>query len=291
MPNIPEVTLNNGLKMPLEGFGVYQITDLAQCKQSILDALSAGYRLIDTAQAYGNESAVGRAIKESPVDRKNIFLTTKVNPVNYNSEKNSYDKTKTSVLESLRKLQTDYIDLILLHDPFGNYYSAYRALEDLYQKGTIKAIGISNFYTDKYIDFANTVKVNPAVNQVETHVFHQRKTLRKYLKKYHTQIEAWSPLASSKNKIFTNSTLVNIGKKYHKSAAQIALKFLAQNQIVIIPKSVHKNRIQENLDIWDFQLTNEDMQNISKLDTGKTLFTDHEDPQSVEKFVNSLKQT
>ena len=286
MPNIPEVTLNNGLKMPLEGFGVWQVTDLKQCEQAVLDALSAGYRLIDTAQAYGNEQAVGKAISESPVNRSDIFLTTKVFPTDF-----GYDKTKASIKESLNKLQTNYLDLVLLHQPFEDYYAAYRALEDLYQKGTIKAIGISNFYTDKYIDFANTVKVNPAVNQVETHVFHQRKTLRKYLKKYHTQIEAWSPLASSKNKIFTNSTLVNIGKKYHKSAAQIALKFLAQNQIVIIPKSVHKNRIQENLDIWDFQLTNEDMQNISKLDTGKTLFTDHEDPQSVEKFVNSLKQT
>ena len=285
MPNIPEVTLNNGLKMPLEGFGVWQVTDLKQCEQAVLDALSAGYRLIDTAQAYGNEQAVGKAISESPVNRSDIFLTTKVFPTDF-----GYDKTKASIKESLNKLQTNYLDLVLLHQPFEDYYAAYRALEDLYQKGTIKAIGISNFYTDKYIDFANTVKVNPAVNQVETHVFHQRKTLRKYLKKYHTQIEAWSPLASSKNKIFTNSTLVNIGKKYHKSAAQIALKFLAQNQIVIIPKSVHKNRIQENLDIWDFQLTNEDMQNISKLDTGKSVFMDHEDPKTVEMFENIIKK-
>ena len=285
MPNIPEVTLNNGLKMPLEGFGVWQVTDLKQCEQAVLDALSAGYRLIDTAQAYGNEQAVGKAISESPVNRSDIFLTTKVFPTDF-----GYDKTKASIKESLNKLQTNYLDLVLLHQPFEDYYAAYRALEDLYQKGTIKAIGISNFYTDKYIDFANTVKVNPVVNQVETHVFHQRKTLRKYLKKYHTQIEAWSPLASSKNKIFTNSTLVNIGKKYHKSAAQIALKFLAQNQIVIIPKSVHKNRIQENLDIWDFQLTNEDMQNISKLDTGKSVFMDHEDPKTVEMFENIIKK-
>ena len=186
-------------------------------------------------------------------------------------------------------MQTDYLDLILLHAPFDNVYSVYRSLEDLYQKGILKSIGISNFSSARYIDFINTVSINPTVNQVETHVFDQRKTLRKYLKKYHTQVEAWSFLASSQNNIFTNLTLVGIGKKYHKTAAQVALKFLAQNQIVIIPKSVHKNRIQENLNIWDFQLSDPDMQTISDLDTGKSLGMNVEDPKTTERFGKILK--
>ena len=269
MPNIPEVTLNNGNKMPLEGFGVWQVTDLDQCEEAVLDALSSGYRLIDTAQGYGNEQAVGKAISESPVDRSDIFLTTKVDPSNYSSKKTSYENTKNSVLESLKKLQTDYLDLILLHAPLGDYNGGYQALEDLYQKGTLKAIGISNFGTSRYLNFIKQIKVTPQVNQVETHVFYQRKDLKNALKEHHTQMEAWSPLVSGQNNIFTNKTLVNIGKKYHKSAAQVALKFLAQNQIVIIPKSVHKNRIQENINIWDFQLSDTDMQAISKLDLNK----------------------
>ena len=293
MPNIPKVTLNNGLKIPLEGFGVYQISDLDQCKQSVLEALSAGYRLIDTAQFYQNESAVGKAIAQSSVSRKDIFLTTKIGPSQYAYQDNSYENTKRSVFQSLKKLQTDYLDLVLLHLPYGDIYGAYRALEDLYHKGILKSIGISNFYTDKYIDFINTVSVTPVVNQVETHVFHQRKTLRKYLKKYHTQIEAWGPFAEGKNHLFTNPTLTQIGKKYHKSAAQVALKFLAQNQIVFIPKSVHKNRIEQNIDIWDFQLSDTDMVSISKLDLGKSLVLgnlDHENPKVVEGFRNLIKK-
>ena len=295
MANIPEVTLNNGLKMPLEGFGVFQIPE-SQCKKAVLEAISSGYRLIDTAQDYSNEKAVGKAIKESPVSRSDIFLTTKVSPLQYAFQKDSYQKTKDSVLESLKKLQTNYLDLVLLHMPFGDIYSAYRALEDLYHKGTLKSIGISNFYADKYIDFVNTVSVTPVINQVETNVFHQRKTLRKYLTKYHTQIESWSPFAEGNNHFFTNPTLVRIGKKYQKSSAQIALRFLTQNKIIIIPKSTHKNRMQENLRIWDFELSSNEMQAISKLDLGKSQVgeppakLDHENPQVVEMFRKVFKK-
>lgn len=283
MSNIPQVTLNNGLKMPLEGFGVFKITDLKQCKQAVLDALNTGYRLIDTAQHYENEQAVGSAIAESKVPRSDIFLTTKIFPNNF-----GYQKTKQSLKISLKKLQTDYLDLVLLHHPFNDYYGAYRALEDLYHEGKIKAIGVSNFYTDRYIDLVHFSNIVPAIDQVETHVFHQRKTLHKYLKKYGTQIESWGPLAQGRDHIFTNPTLVNIGKKYHKTAAQIALKFLAQNKIIIIPKSAHKKRMQQNIDLWDFQLSASDIQNISQLDTGKSQVMDHEDPAFVEQFMKAI---
>ena len=289
MPNIPKVTLNNGLKMPLEGFGVFQIAKV-QCKKAVLEALSMGYRLIDTAQDYFNEDAVGSAIIDSHVPRSDIFLTTKVNPLYYNFEQNSYKRTQKSVLASLKKLQTNYLDLVLLHMPFGDVYSAYKALEDLYQKGILKSIGLSNFYADKYIDFINTVKIPPVINQVETHVFYQRKTLRKYLKKYDTQIEAWGPLTKGKSNLFTNSILTSIGKKYHKTAAQVALRFLVQNQIIIIPKSAHKHRMQENLDLWDFRLSNSEMSSISQLDRDQSLL-DYKSPRMVEKNIKLHKKS
>jgi diketogulonate reductase-like aldo/keto reductase len=279
MVKIPTVTLNNGVQMPMEGFGVYQINDLEECKRAVKEALATGYRLIDTAQGYQNESAVGDAIQESPVDRKDVFLTTKIWPTNY-----GYEETKAAVEESLKRLKTDYIDLVLLHVPFGNYYAAYHALEDLYQEGKLRAIGVSNFYPDRYIDLIHFSKVVPAVNQIENHVFSQRKVDRKYLKKYGTQVEAWSPFAEGRYNLFTNETLVNIGKKYQKTAAQVALRFLVQNGIVVIPKSTHKERIEENLDIWDFNLSDDDLAQIEALDLKKNML-DHEDPKTVEWFM------
>ncbi len=279
--NIPTVTLNNGVKMPQEGFGVYQIDDFDLCKQSVKDALRVGYRAIDTAQGYHNEKAVGQAIAESDIDRSNIFLTTKVWISNY-----GYEQTKKSVQESLTKLQTNYLDLVLLHQPFNDYYGAYRALEDLYQEGKIRAIGVSNFYADRYLDLVKFNKIIPAVNQLETHVFYQRTEERPYLDKYHTQLESWGPFAEGKNDFFTNPTLVEVGKKHNKTAAQVALRFLVQNGVVIIPKSTHKKRMQENIDIWDFKLSSDEMHKIKQLDTNKSLFFDHRDPKIVDALTD-----
>lgn len=283
MVKIPNVKLNNGVLMPQEGFGVYQVPDYEQCKQAVKDALSVGYRAIDTAQGYQNEDAVGDAIAESDIDRKDIFITTKVWISNF-----GYEKTLETVNESLKKLKTDYLDLVLIHQPVADYYSAYRALEKLYNDGKIRAIGVSNMDPAKYVDFIMNNEVKPAVNQVETHVFNQQKTLRKYMNENDTQIESWAPFAEGKNNLFSNEVLNSIGEKYAKSAAQVALKFLAQSGVVIIPKSTHIERMKENIDIWDFELTEDEMTQISNLDLDKSLFLDHSNPETI-KWLNQLK--
>ncbi|TPR17664.1 aldo/keto reductase [Apilactobacillus timberlakei] len=280
---MPNVKLNNGVLMPQEGFGVYQVPDYEQCKQAVKDALSVGYRAIDTAQGYQNEDAVGDAIAESGIDRKDIFITTKVWISNF-----GYEKTLDSVNESLKKLKTDYLDLVLIHQPVADYYSAYHALEKLYKDGKIRAIGVSNMDPAKYVDFIMNNEVKPAVNQVETHVFNQQKTLRKYMNENDTQIESWAPFAEGKNNLFSNEVLNSIGNKYDKSPAQVALRFLAQSGVVIIPKSTHIERMKENIDIWDFELTDDEMNKISDLDLDKSLFLDHSNPETI-KWLNQLK--
>ena len=271
------VTLNNGVKMPKVGFGVYRIKDHKQCKQALLDAIDAGYRLIDTAQSYGNEEAVGKAIQETSVPRNELFITTKVWVANY-----GYDKTKASVEESLKKMQLDYIDLVLLHQPFNDYYGAYKALEDLYKEGKIKAIGVSNFYPDRLVDLAIFSDVKPAVNQVEVNVFHQQTTAQTYNKKYEVQMEAWAPFAEGRNNMFTNPELKAIGDKYGKSIAQVILRWLVQRGIVPLAKSVKKERMQENINIFDFELSDEDMAVIAKMDKKESSFFDHYDASTVE---------
>ncbi len=283
MVKIPNVKLNNGVLMPQEGFGVYQVPDYEQCKQAVKDALSVGYRAIDTAQGYQNEDAVGDAIAESGIDRKDIFITTKVWISNF-----GYEKTLDSVNESLKKLKTDYLDLVLIHQPVADYYSAYHALEKLYKDGKIRAIGVSNMDPAKYVDFIMNNEVKPAVNQVETHVFNQQKTLRKYMNENDTQIESWAPFAEGKNNLFSNEVLNSIGNKYDKSPAQVALRFLAQSGVVIIPKSTHIERMKENIDIWDFELTDDEMSKISDLDLDKSLFLEHSNPETI-KWLNQLK--
>lgn len=273
------VTLNNGVVMPQIGYGVYQV-DPAECERCVSDALSVGYRMIDTAQAYHNEEGVGAAVKKSGIARDEIFLVSKVWISNY-----GYEKAKTSIDESLRKLGTDYIDLMLLHQPFCDRYGAYRALEEAYKAGKLRAIGVSNFYPDHFIDFASNVEIVPAVNQVETHVFDQHTKAQEYMKEYGTQMMAWAPLAEGRNNFFTNPVLEAIGKKYGKSVAQVALRWLTQRGVIIIPKSTHIERMEQNLDILDFTLSDEDMSAISELDTGKSLFFDHHDPEVVKMFM------
>ncbi|MFV0363164.1 MAG: aldo/keto reductase [Suipraeoptans sp.] len=272
------VTLNNGIKMPLVGFGVFQIEDNAQCEQCVLDALEMGYRLIDTAQAYYNEEAVGRALQKTNVQRDEIFLTTKVWVTEF-----SYEKTKSSVLESMKKLQTDYLDLVLIHQCLSDYYAAYHALEDLYADGTIRAIGVSNFSAERMADISAFNKVVPAVNQVETHLFWQQHELNKWMKKYNVQHEAWGPLAQHRvDEVAGNSLLQTIGKKYSKSATQVFLRSLIQREIVIIPKSTHKARMQENFELFNFILTEEEMEQIKLLDENKSLWCAYDDPMIVE---------
>ena len=271
------VTLNNGVKMPRVGFGVYQIADTKQCEQAVLDAIEVGYRLIDTAQSYGNEEAVGKAIQETQVPRSELFITTKVWISNY-----GYEKAKASVEESLKKMQLDYIDLVLLHQPFNDYYGAYKALEDLYKEGKIKAIGVSNFYPDRLVDLAIFSDVKPAVNQVEVNVFHQQTTAQTYNKKYEVQMEAWAPFAEGRNNMFTNPELKAIGDKYGKSIAQVILRWLVQRGIVPLAKSVKKERMQENINIFDFELSDEDMAVIAKMDKKESSFFDHYDASTVE---------
>ena len=271
------VTLNNGLKMPKVGFGVYQIKNQEQCKQAVLDAIDAGYRLIDTAQSYGNEEAVGKAIQETQVPRSELFITTKVWISNY-----GYEKAKASVEESLKKMQLDYIDLVLLHQPFNDYYGAYKALEDLYKEGKIKAIGVSNFYPDRLVDLVLYSEVKPAVNQVEVNVFHQQIEAQTYNEKYGVQMEAWAPFAEGRNNMFTNPELKAIGDKYGKSIAQVILRWLVQRGIVPLAKSVKKERMQENIDIFDFELNYEDMEIIESMNRNKSCFFDHYNAATVE---------
>lgn len=275
------VSLNNGVKMPILGYGVYQIPDAAECERCVLDAIEVGYRSIDTAQAYGNEEAVGNAIKKSGVAREELFITTKVWISNA-----GYEKAKASIAESLQKLQLDYLDLVLIHQPFGDYYGTYRAMEELYEQGKIRAIGVSNFYPDRYIDLVRFTNVVPAVNQVETHVFNQQLDAHEIMKKYGTQIESWGPFAEGRNELFTNETLQMIGDKYNKTTAQVALRYLLQRDVVVIPKTTHKERMIQNLDVFDFSLTEEDMETIKGLDKKESAFFSHYDPKLVEMLVN-----
>ncbi|TKJ92974.1 2,5-diketo-D-gluconic acid reductase [Paenibacillus sp. CFBP13512] len=279
------VTLNNGVKMPILGYGVYQIPDQAECEQCVLDAISVGYRSIDTAQAYRNEEAVGRAIQKSGVPREELFITTKVWISNA-----GYEKAKASIDESLRKLQLDYLDLLLIHQPFNDYYGTYRAMEEYYKAGKIKAIGVSNFYPDRYIDLVKFAEVVPAVNQVETHVFNQQIQANEIMKKYNTQIESWGPFAEGKNDLFTNPTLQEIGEQYHKSTAQVALRFLIQQGIVVIPKTVNKERMEQNFNVFDFELSAQDMEKLIALDTEKSSFFSHSDPATVEMLTDYAKK-
>lgn len=273
------VTLNNGVKMPKLGYGVYQI-DPAEAERCVLDAISVGYRSIDTAQAYSNEEGVGNAIVKCGIPREELFITTKVWISN-----SGYEKAKTSIEESLRKLKTDYIDLLLIHQPFGDYYGTYRAMEEAYKAGKVKAIGVSNFYPDRFIDIHHFAEIKPAINQVETHVFQQQKTAKEYLKKCGAQIESWGPFAEGKNDYFNNPVLKEIGAKHGKSAAQVALRFLMQSDVVVIPKSTHKGRMEENFNVFDFTLTAEEMKAVEALDGGESLFFSHYDPEIVEWFM------
>jgi len=274
------VTLNNGVKMPKLGFGVFMIPN-DETERCVLDAINAGYRLIDTAQAYGNEEGVGNAIVNCGLPREELFITTKIWISN-----NGYEKAKASIEESLRKLKTDYIDLMLIHQPFGDYYGTYRAMEEAYKAGKLRAIGVSNFYPDRFIDLTSFVEVKPAVNQIETHVFHQQKTAHEYLVKYGAAHMAWAPFAEGKNGMFSNETLLAIAEKHGKTAAQIALRYLMQSDVVVIPKSTHRERMEENFNVFDFTLDEADMQSIVALDTGKTLFFSHYDPAQVERFTS-----
>lgn len=273
------VTLNNGVVMPQIGYGVFQVSP-AECERCVADALSVGYRMIDTAQAYHNEEGVGAAVKKSGISRDELFLVSKVWISNY-----SFEKAKASIDESLRKLGTDYIDLMLLHQPFCDRYGAYRALEAAYKEGKVRAIGVSNFYPDHFIDLASNVEIVPAVNQVETHVFDQQIEAQGYMKEFGTHMMAWAPLAEGRNNFFTNPVLEAIGKKYGKSVAQVALRWLIQRDVIIIPKSVHVERMQQNLDIFDFELSQDDMAAIAGLDTKQSLFFDHHAPEVVKMFM------
>lgn len=278
------VTLANGVKMPQLGYGVYQVTK-EECKRCVLDALDVGYRAIDTAQSYFNEAEVGEAIAESGIDRKEIFLTTKVWIEHY-----GYEQAKESVLQSMEKLKTDYIDLVLLHQPFADYYGAYRALEDLYEEGKLRAIGVSNFYPDRLVDIASFARIKPMVNQIETHPLNQQIEAHEWLKKYGVIHEAWAPFGEGRGNMFTNPVLQKLGDKYNKTVAQVILRWQLQRGIVVIPKSTHKERMAQNLDLFDFTLTNEDMQAIASLDTKTSSFFSHQDPAIVEWFVKMEKE-
>lgn len=273
------VKLNNGVEMPQMGYGVYQVSE-SECERCVSDALKVGYRMIDTAQAYHNEEGVGNAVKKSGIDRKEIFLVSKIWISNY-----GYEKAKASIDESLRKLQTDYIDLMLLHQPFCDRYGAYRALEEAYKEGKLRAIGVSNFYSDHFIDIASNMDVVPAVNQVETHVFNQQIEPQKIMEEFGTRIMSYS-FAEGRNNFFTNPLLAEIGVKYGKSVAQVALRWLIQRGVIIIPKSTHIERMRQNIDIFDFELTAEDMASIATLDTGKSLFFDHHDAETARMFMD-----
>ena len=273
------VTLNNGVKMPKLGYGVYQ-TPPEETERCVLEAIDVGYRSIDTAQAYGNEEGVGNALVKCGLPREEFFVTTKVWISNA-----GYEKAKASIAESLKKVQTDYIDLLLIHQPFGDYYGTYRAMEEAYKEGKVRALGVSNFYPDRFLDMCHFSEVKPAVNQVETHVFCQQSTAKKYMKKHGTQIMSWGPFAEGKNDYFNNPVLKKIGEKHKKSVAQVALRFLLQSDVVLIPKSTHKNRMEENFSIFDFALDAGDMKEIEALDTKESLFFSHYDPETVEWFM------
>ena len=276
-----KITLNNGVEMPQLGYGVFQVSP-EECERCVSDAISVGYRSIDTAQIYQNEEGVGNAVKKSGIDRKEFFLTTKIWASNF-----GYEKAKLSIDKSLEKLQTDYIDLLLIHQPINDYYGAYRAMEEAYKEGKIRAIGVSNFYADRYLDLAHFAEVKPAVNQVETHVFHQQRELQEIMKKHDTKLMSWGPLAEGKNDFFNNPVLKKIGEKYGKSVAQVALRYLFENDVILIPKSANKDRMAQNIDIFDFQLSAEDREIISQMDEIKPLIFDHRNPEMIE-FLLSI---
>ncbi|SFE64247.1 Aldo/keto reductase [Bacillus sp. OV194] len=278
-----KVLLNNGVEMPILGFGVYQIQDESECEQSVYDAIMAGYRLIDTAASYLNEEAVGRALKRSGVPREELFITTKLWV-----QDTGYEKTKKAFEKSLERLQVDYLDLYLIHQPYGDVYGSWRAMEELYREGKIRAIGVSNFYPDRLTDFIIHNEVVPAVNQVETHPFNQQIESAGLMKENNVQIESWGPFAEGKNNMFQNEDLVSIAEKHNKSVAQVVLRWLTQRGVVAIPKSVHKERIIENFNIFDFELGQEDMEKIAVLDTKESLFFSHRDPEMV-KWIGTRK--
>ena len=278
------VKLNNGVEMPILGYGVYQVTP-EECERCVLDALSVGYRSIDTAQAYFNEEGVGNALVKSGIPRSEVFITTKVWISN-----GGYEKAKASIDESLRKLQSDYIDLLLIHQPFNDYYGTYRAMEEACKAGKARAIGVSNFYPDRFIDLAEFCEIKPAVNQVETHVFNQQIKPQKIMERYGTRVMSWGPFAEGRNDFFTNEVLKTIGEKYGKSVAQTALRFLIQRGVIVIPKSTHKERMIQNMEVFDFVLTEEDMQAIAGLDKAKSLFFSHYDPEMVKWLIDLVKE-
>lgn len=279
-----QITLYNGVKMPIVGYGVYQVSK-EECERCVLDALAVGYRSIDTAQSYFNEEQVGNAIVKSGIPREDIFLTTKVWIEHY-----GYEEAKKSVLESMRKLRTDYLDLVLLHQPFSDYYGAYRALEELYDEGKLRAIGVSNFYPDRLVEIASFSRVKPMVNQVETHPFHQQAEAKKWMDKYGIQAEAWAPFGEGRGGLFENPVLVQIAEKYGKTTAQIILRWHIQRGVVVIPKSTHKTRMVENLNVFDFELEQADMNRISALDKKQSAFFSHNDPAMVEWFVRIVEE-
>lgn len=277
------ITLNNGIKMPLLGFGVFQVPDAKQCEQAVLDAIQSGYRLIDTAAAYMNEEAVGAAIQKSGVKRSDLFITTKLWV-----QDASYEGAKKAFEISMKKLGLEYLDLYLIHQPMGDYMGAWRAMEELYREGVIRAIGVCNFYPHVLADFCETVEILPSVNQVELHPFFQQDDALKLMKKYEIVPEAWGPFAEGNHGIFTHPVLTAIGDKYGKTAAQVALRWNVQRGVVVIPKSVHKNRMEQNIDIWDFTLSDADMAEIAKLDIGHSEIVNHYDPNFV-KMLHGMK--
>lgn len=278
------VTLSNGVKMPVLGYGVYQVTK-DECERCVMDALEVGYRSLDTAQSYFNEEEVGSAMKKSSIPREEIFLTSKVWVEHY-----GYEETRKSVEESLRKLQTDYLDLMLLHQPFNDYYGAYRALEDMYDEGKLRAIGVSNFYPDRLVDLASFTRIPPMINQIETHVLNQRTEDNEWMGKYHIAHEAWAPFGEGRGGLFENKVLKQIGDKYGKTTAQVMLRWNIQRGVIVLPKTTHKERMIQNLDVFDFSLTDEDMGAIAELDTKTSAFFSHYDPNMVEWFVKMVEE-
>ena len=279
------IKLRNGVEMPILGYGVYQVSP-SECERCVLDAIGVGYRMIDTAQAYFNEEGVGNAIEKCGVPRNELFIVTKVW-----ISSSGYERAKASIEESLRKLKTDYIDLLLIHQPFGDYYGTWRAMEEAYKAGKLRAIGVSNFYPDRFIDLAEFSEIPPMVNQVETHVFNQQTEAQKIMQQYGTHIMSWGPFAEGRNNLFSNETLRSIGDKYGKSVAQTALRYLIQRGVIVIPKSVRKERMEQNIDVFDFALSGEDMQRIGQLDLGHSLFFSHYDPQTVKWLCSMGKRS
>ncbi|WP_292011011.1 aldo/keto reductase [Chryseobacterium sp.] len=278
------VILNNGVEMPVLGLGVYQVPDYRECKKTVLDALEAGYRSIDTAAVYQNEKAVGDAIKESGIDRKDLFITTKL----WISDA-GYEKAKKAFDESLQKLQLDYLDLYLIHQPVGDVHGSWRAMEEIYKENKTRAIGVSNFFPDRVMDLMVNHSVVPAVNQIETHPFYQRRDDQQFLVENGIQIESWASFAEGRNDLFTNPLLSGIGEKYGKSVAQVVLRWLVQREVVVIPKSVRKERLIENIDVFNFELSEEDMNSIQSLDTEKSLFFSHRDPEMI-KYLSGINK-